>query len=164
MSKEQKPCETCGWKELNNGVKVRTFRAKEVPCPNCQDKSKIYNLPAEKEMVEDIEKRDALLKKCQDKPSEFRQKVTCALLDSRSDEQQLRVALNLSHEACDIIDQLTADLKAKEEWISKYQRMLANKTEEVGHLINQLEAKEEGMAKLRMQLQAATRKKKWISE
>jgi len=43
---------------------------------------------------------------------EFRQKVTCALLDCRSDKEQLRIALNLLHQAEDIIDQAEAEIKA----------------------------------------------------
>ena len=43
---------------------------------------------------------------CQTDAAEFRQKVTCALLDCRSDGQQLKVALELLHEAEDHIEKL----------------------------------------------------------
>jgi len=58
---------------------------------------------------------------------EFRQKVTCAILDTRSTEEQCSVALKLLHEAEDIIDRLESsreDLLAVCEafvkWNKKY--------------------------------------------
>lgn len=47
----------------------------------------------------------------QPEPWKFRQKVTCALLDCRTDEQQRKVALKLLHEAEDIIDPLHSTSK-----------------------------------------------------
>lgn len=59
----------------------------------------------------DAMKKALTLLKQQPTAGEFRQKVTCALLDSRSTEEQCTVALKLLHEAEDIIDSAESQLK-----------------------------------------------------
>ena len=88
--------------------------------------------------MEAVDQALTLLKQ-QPTAGEFRQKVTCALLDSRSIEEQCKVALKLLHEAEDIIDTVEAINKdlleacdKVRDWLdtSSLQQILVHHTED----------------------------------
>lgn len=86
------------------------MKYKNDPTPQVQTDLRLW--------ADNIDQALAILEK---PATEFTQKVTCALLDCRSDEQQLEVSLKLLHEACAILEKQPDEIKRLKERYKEYE-------------------------------------------